>query len=163
MKFKHKFEAFLAYLRSRFIKNKIPRGTVICDLGCGYDASVLKSLSSNISRGVGVDFDVAENTERRNIELVKADLNKALPLPSDNFDVVMLLATLEHIQHDHFLLGECFRILKPGGKVLVTVPTYANKPILEFLAFKLKLIDPEHVRDHKRYYDKRTLEDDLVK
>ena len=43
----------------------------------------------------------------------------------------------------------------------ITVPTHANKPVGEFLSYKLKFIEPSHYRDHKRYYSKKELIRDM--
>jgi len=56
----------------------------------------------------------------------KGTLVKGLELPfKDNtFDVVTALDVLEHIEKDHTALTEWFRVLKPGGSMLLTVPAY---------------------------------------
>ncbi|MEM7539915.1 MAG: methyltransferase domain-containing protein, partial [Chloroflexota bacterium] len=47
-----------------------------------------------------------------------------LPFADDEFDVVALLDTVEHIPDEFGVFNECLRVLKPGGKLLVTVPAY---------------------------------------
>lgn len=69
-----------------------------------------------------------------------------------------ILAVLEHITHDIQMLREIERVLVPGGICLLTVPSHAAKPVLEFLAYKLHIIDDREILDHKRYYNKRDLE-----
>ena len=46
----------------------------------------------------------------------------ALPFPDNHFDLVALLDTLEHIPDELGTLQEVARVLKPGGKMIVTVP-----------------------------------------
>jgi len=41
--------------------------------------------------------------------------------------------------------------------LLITTPSPAAKKVLEFLAFKLGIVSSKGVREHKRYYDKKSL------
>lgn len=47
-----------------------------------------------------------------------------LPFPADTFDLAALLDTVEHIPDELGVLQECRRVLKPGGKLVVTVPAF---------------------------------------
>ena len=71
-----------------------------------------------------------------------------------------MLALIEHIEIASVtkLFRELSRILKPGGKVVLTTPTPFGKVILEFLAFKMHIISAKEVGDHKKYYEKKDLE-----
>jgi glycosyltransferase involved in cell wall biosynthesis/SAM-dependent methyltransferase len=50
------------------------------------------------------------------------DLSNAPHLPDNSFDCIVLTQTLQFIYHHHDALRTCFRILKPGGTLLLTVP-----------------------------------------
>ena len=80
-----------------------------------------------------------------------------LPFPDESFEVVTMLAVLEHLHHPHAMLQEIARVLKPSGALVLTVPSHAAKPVLEFLAFRLKIVSEAEIADHKRYYNKRDL------
>jgi len=47
-----------------------------------------------------------------------------LPFAKDTFDLVALLDTVEHIPDEFGVFAECHRVLKPGGKVIITVPAF---------------------------------------
>jgi SAM-dependent methyltransferase len=47
-----------------------------------------------------------------------------LPFADHEFDLVALLDTIEHIPDEFGVLEEVQRVLKPGGKVLITVPAF---------------------------------------
>jgi len=66
--------------------------------------------------------------------------------PDDYFDVVVLFDVLEYIDDDKLAIKEVKRVLKPGGKLLLTVPA-------------LQSLYSAHDRfyNHKRRYDKKTL------
>ena len=47
-----------------------------------------------------------------------------LPFAANEFDLVALLDTVEHIPDEFGVFQECLRVLKPGGKLVVTVPAF---------------------------------------
>jgi SAM-dependent methyltransferase len=47
---------------------------------------------------------------------------EAIPLPDGSVDSVLCTQMLEHVPHPWKVLSEIFRVLKPGGKVLLTAP-----------------------------------------
>ena len=53
---------------------------------------------------------------------IVADLNKPLPIESEVADVVVSISVLEHLCEPMTMLSESFRILKPGGSILLQVP-----------------------------------------
>lgn len=57
----------------------------------------------------------------RGIPVLHADARR-LPLPSRSFGLVTALDVLEHIDEDDGVANEIFRVLLPGGSVVVTVP-----------------------------------------
>jgi SAM-dependent methyltransferase len=72
------------------------------------------------------------------------------------------MAVLEHLTEPQAALLEFRRLLAPGGVLLVNVPTWRGKRVLEFVAFRLG-IATEEMDDHKRYYDPRDLWPMLVR
>lgn len=65
-----------------------------------------------------------------------------------------MLAVIEHLSNPIAMLREIERLLVPNGILLLTAPSHAAKPVLEFLSYKLHIIDEREIRDHKRYYNK---------
>lgn len=53
---------------------------------------------------------------------IVADIEKPLPIAEGTADVVLLFNTLEHVFHYQHVIDEMYRILKPGGRVIVYVP-----------------------------------------
>jgi 2-polyprenyl-3-methyl-5-hydroxy-6-metoxy-1,4-benzoquinol methylase len=70
-----------------------------------------------------------------------------------------MLAVLEHLEQPQEICSEIARILKPGGRLLVTVPGKRGQIILEFLAYRLGIINCLEIDDHKKYYDLQELQE----
>lgn len=132
-------------------------GCCLLDIGCGWEGRLLKSVEPYVKRAVGVDFK-APSIATPKLTTIAATLTDELPFPDATFDVVTLLAVLEHLSHPRAMVGEIFRVLKPGGQVVLTVPSLAAKPVLEFLAYKVGIVSESEIRDHKCYYDRKSLE-----
>lgn len=74
-------------------------------------------------RATAVDYSdtAVELARSRGIEACQGDATR-LPLPSQAFDFVMALDVLEHIEDDDAAIGELHRVLRPGGRALISVP-----------------------------------------
>src|ERR1700733_6028370 len=124
---------FIAKLRFRAAYSFIRSGSRVCDLGCGLDAAFLNYTNDKISHGVGID-DQVEDGVRGRWWRIRADITKPpLPLEPTQFDHVVMLAVLEHLRDPDPVLGEAFRILAPGGSLILTWPSSAVDPILAVL------------------------------
>lgn len=53
---------------------------------------------------------------------VVGDLNQKLPIANCVADTVISISVLEHLRHPEVMLGEAFRILKPGGTLILQTP-----------------------------------------
>jgi SAM-dependent methyltransferase len=93
------------------------RGTVY-DLGCG-DLPYREWMLQYVDRYVGVDWS---NTIHELKADVVADLNEPLPIDSGAADTVVSFSVLEHLREPETMLREAFRILKPGGTIVLQVP-----------------------------------------
>lgn len=153
-------EPLLRRLRIRRVLPYVSRypNCTLLDIGCGWEARLLKELEPHIGRGIGIDFK-APGIRTERLQTISAVLDTELPFSEQSFDLITMLAVLEHLQHPHAILKETARLLRPGGGVLLTVPSWHAKPILEFLSFRLGIINPEEIRDHKRYFNREDLFD----
>lgn len=95
------------------------------DIGCSAGAITGHCADRIGTKDVhGVDIGGVDEARNRGVKAVSVDLNKGESLPySDKcFDVITCLETLEHLYDPDFILSEIWRLLKPGGLVVVDVP-----------------------------------------
>jgi len=145
------FDRLLRWLRCKKVIRHIPKDSVVCDIGCGGKCLFLKNISNLIKKGIGFDEE-AEDYADLKLEIKKYQISELIPLKDESCDIVTMMAVLEHLSKPQEILNESWRILRNGGKLILTTPTPFARPLLEFLAFKLKIIDKEEIRDHKNYF-----------
>jgi SAM-dependent methyltransferase len=99
-------------------------GYAVLDIGCGegYGAAALAKDGGII---VGIDYD-AETIRHAtatypDVAFVVANL-AALPVQRRTIDVVVTLQVLEHVWDHEQFLTECYRVLRPGGRLVISTP-----------------------------------------
>lgn len=53
---------------------------------------------------------------------IVANLEESLPIPDNSYDHALLMNVLEHVFEYRLLLGECARVVRPGGSIVIVVP-----------------------------------------
>ena len=134
-------------------------GERVLDLGCGTGRFVaaLRDAGADV---VGVEL--AETALRRarvnapgaDLRLVEPD--GSLPLDHGSVDLVWCSEVLEHVADTEHLLLEVRRVLRPGGRLLVTVPFHGRVKgaLIALLRFDAHY-DP--LGQHLRFYTRSSL------
>lgn len=101
--------------RYRFAREQV-RGRVL-DVACGtgYGTAMLGAV------GVDVSLDALRYARRHPARYVAADAAR-LPFRCGDFDAVVSFETIEHVVDPVRFVAECVRVLKPGGRLLVSTP-----------------------------------------
>jgi SAM-dependent methyltransferase len=159
-------DRFGVWLSQRAIRRWLPAGDLrALELGCGYRATQLMALRDRLKEGTGVDFKIAPELQQTpGFVFHEGPIEETLSkLTGGDFDVVLLISVLEHLREPLGALEAAQRLLRPGGVLMVNVPTWRGKAFLEFSAFRLGLSPKVEMDDHKMYYDRRDLWPLLVK
>ncbi len=114
-------------------------GGRVLDFGCGPGHLVRKLLAAGVN-SEGADFsptslDRLRQFAGREPHFGGAHLIESIPtaLPGDTFSAVFFIETIEHLLDDDLgaTISELFRIVRPGGHVVVTTPNDENLRALE--------------------------------
>jgi len=105
----------------RRVTDRRPR---ILDVGCGTGANLLMLSKYGDAEGVDVSEDALAFCRERGLENVKLGAAEELPYDDGTFDLVTALDVVEHLDDDLAGLREMRRVLRPGGRVLLFVPTF---------------------------------------
>jgi SAM-dependent methyltransferase len=130
-------------------------------LDVGADNGVLSLLF----RGLGGSWASAD-LDAQSVEairaLVETDVHlvdgTTTPFGAEEFDVVAIVDFLEHVRTDRAFIGECARILKPGGQLIVNVPRVRRWSVLGPLKRRLGLTHEEHGHVREGYTSKNLSE-----
>jgi len=105
----------------REVKDRRPR---ILDVGCGTGANLLMLSKYGDAEGVDISPDALSFCRERGIDKVKLGAAEKLPYDDATFDLVTALDVVEHMDDDVACVLEMRRVLRPGGRVLIFVPTF---------------------------------------
>ncbi len=97
---------------------------LILDIGCGA-GTTLKELN-RAGRGYGMDVSTTalEYCLQRGIDSVCMGDASQLPHRSEQFDLVLSVDVLEHVEDDVGAMREMYRVAKPGGVIIFTLPAF---------------------------------------
>ena len=115
-------------------------GEVCVDLGSGRGTDVLRMAESVGETGFVYGIDISDgmlekarkNADKfnvKNVEFIRCELEK-LELPDNKADLVISNCTLNHAENKQAVWNEIYRILKKGGRFVVS-DIYATVPIAE--------------------------------
>jgi 2-polyprenyl-6-hydroxyphenyl methylase/3-demethylubiquinone-9 3-methyltransferase len=145
--------------RRALLLGEIRPGERVLDLGCGAGRFV-RALAEAGADPVGVEIaEAALERARRNApgaDLRLLEPGGELPLEHRSVDVVWCSEVLEHVADVAGLLVEVRRVLRPGGRLLATVPFHgrAQAALIALTRFEAHF-DP--LGQHLRFFTRRSL------
>jgi len=96
----------------------------ILDIGCG-SGSLSYLFSAHGWEVTSCDRD-AEGFEFKKEKFIKCDLNEAIPASSGTFAAVVCKQVVEHLRDPRGIMGEFYRVLKPGGVLIFSIPNITS-------------------------------------
>ncbi len=113
----------------------------VLEIGCGWGRG-LELLTKAADQYTGIDKNedliAALSAEYPKATFIAANIPPLSSVANDTFDYIVTFQVIEHIENDDLFIKEAHRVLKPGGKLLLTT---VNK------TFSLTR-NPWHVREY---------------
>ena len=124
----------------------LPQGKIL-DVGCGT-GFILEYLESKYSSqyeawGIDISAIAIQFCQDKGLTKVAQGVLEGNTLPLNNFDLIMFLDIIEHLDDDLAALNQAKHYLKSQGQILITVPAY------QFLWSA-----HDEIHNHKRRYTK---------
>lgn len=135
----------------------------ILDFGCGAGEIIkatAKISKNSIFTGVDVSKDALQRAKKRfpkSVQLHQVNDGSKLPFKKESFNFITALDVIEHVYDTDNTFDELGRVLKKGGKILITTPFNGSLKIILFiiLGFFDKYFDP--VGPHIRFFNPKSL------
>lgn len=118
------------------------------EAGCGWGTNLTQLEKSGFAvTGLDISRQALERLDRHNRTLIEADLSKPLPEDVRQYDVVLALDVIEHIDDDRGVVQRLAQLVRPGGIVVLSVPALPEL-YSEF----------DRIQGHRRRYTPATLQ-----
>lgn len=130
-----------------FLGKENLKDKTLLDAGCGTGLFTKRAIERNAKvTSIDIAPKLVELTKRKNpsTNAIEASLLQ-LPFEDDTFDYVISSDVIEHTTNPYDATKELIRVLKPGGKICITVPNRT------FWFFSVKIANLLKIRDYQGY------------
>ncbi len=143
-------DRFLQNWRIRKARPFIPSGARVLDIG-SVDGVMFRQISGLAKDCLGIDPTLKLPVTGEGFRIIPGFFPQDMPR-GEVFDAVTMLAVLEHFPDEAHapLANGCTTYLKPGGRVIITVPSPFVDQILKVLT-KLRLVHGMSLEEHHGY------------
>ena len=117
------------------VKNLLPdfKGEVL-DIGCGQ-SPYRHLLNPSVTKYFGIDIVDASKFDYNNSDITPFD-GETIPFEAEMFDGIICTEVLEHVQNYQKLVDEMYRVMKKGGRGIVTIPWSARYHYIPYDFFR---------------------------
>ena len=142
------FDKYLQAKRIDQARRFLSPGDRVLDIGSA-DGALFRTLDNLGSECLGIDPTLCEPVEGKNFQLLPGFFPQDMP-PVGPFDAITMLAILEHYPEvGHTVLAEeCGKLLRPGGRLIITVPS----PHVDAILYVLKMMNLVHGMSLEEHY-----------
>ena len=124
---------------------KLTKGMRVLDVGCGAGHLLLSLYEAGFTQVLGIDpFNREDIAYRNGLRIEKRDIFSE----TAQWDVVMFHHSFEHLVEQQATLQQAYDILKPGGLVLLRVPTVSSFAWQHYGVHWVQLDAPRHLYLH---------------
>ena len=118
--------------RYRFARNFI-RGKDVLDIACGEGYGTAAMMKAGAKSVIGIDISEETCAHARQKYAVDVRCGSALeiPLPDKSVDTVVSFETVEHLPEPSKFIGECRRVLRDEGLLVISTPNKEVYRVLE--------------------------------
>jgi SAM-dependent methyltransferase len=146
----------------QLIRPHLSAGSRVLEIGCGAGNLLLQATVAG-SYPLALDLSMQALTfVRSRLEEAQSGpdapagyaltqaIGESLPLADESLDCVLLSEVIEHLEAPQHSIREAARVLRPGGRLLITTPNYRSFwPVMEWLVDRLnmapKMAGEQHV------------------
>lgn len=150
-------DRFLQRWRIRIALKWIPRPVKLLDIGA-FRGELFEAIGNDLEKGLGLEpVQLEPEVRGSNFRIISDTFQNATPTEGQ-WDAITMLAVLEHIPiEEHSALRHfCRQELRPGGRIIITVPSRAVDFILWILV-RLRLIKGQSLEQHHGFKPADTL------
>lgn len=141
-------------------------GQSLLEMGCGsayFSTALRRRLPSDSFKYVGIDLEpdaikVAKEYIKPT-DTVKLDSVTGMSFAENTFDSIVYLDVIEHVDDDKKSLSEAYRVLKPGGTLVISTPD-SDAPLTDTF-FCEYMHDHDHMANHRAGYSATELSEML--
>jgi SAM-dependent methyltransferase len=139
-------------LRRRFLPVPFPGSLPVLDIGCGNGQRLLELQNHGCSQLVGLEPTAGAAEQAR--LATRADIRTAVleetELPDGHFGLIIMNQVLEHVPSPKETLAQVRQLMRPDGRLYLTVPNYGSWEARLFGSAWSGLQIPEHLHHFTR-------------
>jgi len=119
----------------------------LLDVGCGNGDFISRMQRLGwVTEGTEMDSHAAENARKKTGATIHLGKLENLSLPPQTFDVITMSHVIEHVHDPISIIRECYKLLKPGGRMVLVTPNPESLGHKIFTQHWICLLPPSHLQ-----------------